>query len=640
MFTASPPAQSLRLTWRLAILIVALQIAMSAGLYFVNARTEDIPGRQVSQVLAAQLPTNSYVELPDAAFSFTDIPREECCTPSGTVYRTTLTAQDAAQRYPAILIVSAHDNALAYVDGALIGGVGRADGPPPAMGRRPQLLRIPSELARPGARLDILVQRAVGFGHLRPFHIGGYDQLYPSFLMLRLLRADLPFANAVVGAFVAFFCFCAAPLFGARALLFSLGALATAWVGQHVGLLLTTAPWGANANNGVYLVSFMATLLCAVWFFIEWTSVFAQPRSPRHPLLALALDPWGWRARRWLAYSVGALIAATALFTSWRLSFDPMVGTQDINRVTGLFGIVAMAFCAVRIIIFYARAGFRHPIEASAFVFVIVAAIADIIMVQFFGTYGVFLGAAVAFFPLALLVSLAARARGIFEAATATADKLNGLVALREREIRATLAEIQRRERSEMLVEERSRIMRDMHDGIGGQLIGLILQARSGKLSDHALVGGLEQSLDDLRMVVDSLEQGEGSLTGALGAFRARIEPRCEAADAALVWAIEDVGDTPDIGPDKTLQIYRILQEACTNALKHGAPKRLSVSLQRISPSLVEIALADDGKGFDAAMVSSGRGIANMRTRAQRLGAALDVTSSPNGSRVALTLNA
>jgi signal transduction histidine kinase len=129
-----------------------------------------------------------------------------------------------------------------------------------------------------------------------------------------------------------------------------------------------------------------------------------------------------------------------------------------------------------------------------------------------------------------LLLSLAARARGVFEAATATAEKLNVLVAERERVIVANMEEIRRNERAAMLLEERSRIMRDMHDGIGGQLLGLILQARSRKLSDEKLVSGLEQSLDDLRLVVDSLEQGEGSLTGALGAFRARIEPRCEAA--------------------------------------------------------------------------------------------------------------
>lgn len=627
-------------TWRLAFVIIALQLCFAAALFYVNWRTEDIPGRRVAEALAAQSPSTEYAALPESAFEMTRIPREECCATNAVIYRTHLTEADAALLHPAVLVVSAHDNALLYIDGELVAGVGRIEGPPPSAGRRPQLLRIPDHFANPGAQLELVVQRAVGFGHLRPFHIGEYDQLYPSFLMLRLLRSDLPFVNAVIGAFVAAFCFCAAPLFGARALLFSLGGLALAWVGQHIGLLLTDPPWGANVNNGIYLFSFFATLLCAVWFFVEWTSAFAPSRPKRHPLLRWILDPWGPNPRRTLALTVAGLMVAAAALIAWRLSFDPMVGAQDINRIIGRFGLVAMTFCLVRIIAFYLHTGLRNPVEASAFLFVIFAAMADIAMVQFLNMYGVFLGAAVAFFPLALLVSLAARARGVFEAATATADKLNVLVAAREREILDNMDEIRRNERAAMLLEERSRIMRDMHDGIGGQLIGLILQARSKKLSDSALVSGLEQSLDDLRMVVDSLEQGEGSLTGALGAFRSRIEPRCEAAGAELAWEIEDVGDTPAIGPDKTLQIYRILLEACTNALKHGAPTRISVSLRRTAPDRIEIALADNGRGFAPDSVTPGRGIANMRTRAKSIGATLETTANQTGACVRIHLNA
>jgi signal transduction histidine kinase len=307
--------------------------------------------------------------------------------------------------------------------------------------------------------------------------------------------------------------------------------------------------------------------------------------------------------------------------------------------VLGWFGLAVIAFCMVRVVSYYRRTGFQDPFEASAFIFVLIAAVADIIMVRFFFIYGVSLGAAVMFFPLALLLSLAARARGVFEAATATAEKLNVLVAERERVIVANMDEIRRNERAAMLLEERSRIMRDMHDGIGGQLLGLILQARSHKLSDETLVSGLEQSLDDLRLVVDSLEQGEGSLTGALGAFRARIEPRCEAAGVELGWEIEDVGATPNIGPDKTLQIYRILLEACTNALKHGAPKRIGVLLKR-NGEFIEIGLTDDGPGFAVHTAPTGRGLANMRTRAEQIGAALELDSNVHGTRVTLALAA
>jgi two-component system, NarL family, sensor histidine kinase UhpB len=624
--------------WPLAAAIIALQLAMSAVLLYINYRAEDIPGRRVVELVAAESSDARYEAFPDSAFMEVSIPREECCDTNAVIYRTRLSADEAAAPYPAVLIVSAHDNALLYVDGVLVGGQGRAEGPPPALGRRPQLIRIPSSLAHPGAVLDVAVQRAVGFGHLRPFFVGEYDRLYPSFLALRLLRYDLPFANTVLGAFVAVFCFCAAPLFGARGLLFSLGGLALAWMGQHVGMLLTDPPWGHNINNGVYFVSFLATLLCAAWFFIEWTSVFGAARSPRHPLFALTLDPWPLKSRQRFATASGAAIALGAILIFWRLSSDSMVGAQQINRLIGFLGLVVMAFCLIRIVAFYLRGGLRNPVEASAFLFVILAAAIDIVTVQFFGMYGVFIGVAVTFFPLALMISLAVRARGVFQAATANAQKLNALVADREREIRANLNEIQRTERTAALVEERSRIMRDMHDGIGGQLLGLILQARSRNLSDAALVSGLEGTLDDLRLVVDSLEQGEGSLTSALGAFRARIEPRCEAAGVDLTWDIEDVGLTPAIGPDKTLHIYRILQEACTNALRHGNPTNIRVSLRRIG-ARIEIELADNGAGFSAAQ-TPGRGLANMRTRATRIGASLATHSEAGATSIVLSMPA
>lgn len=639
MLKSEPLGAPTKGAWIIAAIIVALQLALSAGLFWINSIAEDAQGRRVVDVAVAEASGPTYTRLPDAAFQPARLPRDGCCSSNNLVFRTHFTAEDAALSDPSILIVSAYDNALVYVDGRLAAGFGRAAGPPPNMGRRPQLLRVTRDLVREGATIDIAVQRAVGFGHLRPFYVGEYNALYPSFRALSFLRQDLPLFNAAIGAFVAAFCFCAAPLFGARGLMLSLSALGACWTLQHVGLYLTDPPWGAVANNGLYFLGFLGACICLPWFFIEWTSVFSRATPKRATLPAFLLGPWQTAARRRLAIVSLSLLAIGGALIAWRLSFDPAIASQDINRVIGWVGLLAMVFCLVRITAFYMRPGSRDPIAASAFVFVVLAAIADISAVRFLKTYGVFLGAAVTFFPLALLLSLAFRARGIFEAATATAEKLNVLVSDREREIMRNHEEIRRNERATMLLEERGRIMRDMHDGIGGQLLGLLLQARSRKLSDDALIGGLEQSLDDLRLVVDSLEQGEGSLTGALGAFRGRIEPRCEAAGVELDWRIEDVGATPNIGPDKTLQIYRILLEACTNALKHGSPTRIGVSLTRVQDR-IEIALVDDGRGFSAASPAPGRGLSNMRVRAQRIGAALSIESGTSGTRIALTLGA
>ena len=609
--------------------MLVLLAAFCGGLLVVNTIAENVPGRRVTEMLVASTP--------EAAFRQVALPHWECCATEPIIFRTTLDEATARARDPAVLVVSAHDNARLYVNGVLTGGEGPTTGDPTNWSRRPRLIRIPPPMAHPGAVLDIEVQRGVGFGHLRPIYLGEYDALYPSYVALGVLRADMQVATGVIAAFVAAFCFAAASLLGVRGLMYALGGLAGSWALQVLGLAPSDPPWNGAVANGIYFVGYLGTSVFLLWFFIEWTSVFAERPLQRHRLGWLTA-PWPRAARRKLGLTaIGAMIVGSALI-AFTLYLDPPIGSQNVDRACGFLGLAVIAFCLVRVVSYYRRNGFRDLFEASAFLFVLLAAIADIIMVRFFFIYGVSLGAAVMFFPLALLLSLAARARGVFEAATATAEKLNVLVTEREREIMDKMEEIRRNERAAMLLEERSRIMRDMHDGIGGQLIGLILQARSRKLSDESLVSGLEQSLDDLRLVVDSLEEGEGSLTGALGAFRARIEPRCEAAGVELDWRIEDVGATPHIGPDRTLQIYRVLLEACTNALKHGAPKRIVVSLKR-EGDRIEIALADDGRGFSEG-APAGRGLANMRTRAQGIGATLDVQTGASGTRVALTLPA
>lgn len=631
--TAARPSSRV---WALALIIIALQVLLSAGLFWVNTVAEQAPGRLVASLGVMDGGKRSYADLPQGALETRRLPYGRCCGGDPLVFRTRLSEADAALTAPAVLIPSAHDNVWLYIDGDLIGGQGQLEST--VTSRRPQLMRIPPAYAHPGARVDLVVARTIGFGHLRAFHIGEYRDLYPSWLALRLLRSDLPLSNAVIGAFVAAFCLCAAPLFGARGLLLSLAGLAASWTLQHVGLLATDPPWGPLANAGLYLAAFLATLVFLLWFFVEWTSVFASPGAPVARKAAdMILGVWSPVSRVRLGIAAVITIGLGVLMIIARLQYDPAVGLQILNRDIGWLGLFAVAFCLVRLAAFYVKGGQSDPIAAAAFVFVLLAAIADIVTVRFFKSYGVFLGAAVTFFPLALLVSLAARARGVFEAATATADKLNALVAEREREILAGLQDLRRHERESLLLEERARIMRDMHDGIGGQLLGLVMRARANRLSGPALVNGLEESLDDLRLVVGSLEQGDGTLATALGAFRARLEPRCEAAGAALVWRIEDVGETPGFGPDRTLQVYRILQEACTNALKHGRPDRIEVVLRREAGQVL-LSLEDNGGGFDPDTVQAGRGLANMRYRAARIGATLIVRSVPGGSRIVLQM--
>lgn len=218
---------------------------------------------------------------------------------------------------------------------------------------------------------------------------------------------------------------------------------------------------------------------------------------------------------------------------------------------------------------------------------------------------------------------------------------LAGLVAAREAEIAKVYAEREAEVRQSALMLERQRIMRDMHDGIGSQLLGLLFQARGRALEPEALTQGLQESLDDLNLVVESLDQSGHGLEQALGAFRARIAPKCEAAGIALTWEMGDLGAAAASGPARVLQIYRILQEACINALRHGQPKSIRIRSGPNQDGGIDIVVEDDGAGFDvSAPQKRGRGLSNMRKRAEAAGGTLTIDSAPGRTRLTLRLPA
>ena len=94
------------------------------------------------------------------------------------------------------------------------------------------------------------------------------------------------------------------------------------------------------------------------------------------------------------------------------------------------------------------------------------------------------------------------------------------------------------------------------------------------------------------------------------------------------------------LAPHDTLQVLRVAQEALTNTLKHAKASQVHVSLRREGQTLV-LAVEDDGSGGALPAREGGRGLGNMRARAARIGAQLDLRlTGPGlpGSQVVLRL--
>lgn len=227
------------------------------------------------------------------------------------------------------------------------------------------------------------------------------------------------------------------------------------------------------------------------------------------------------------------------------------------------------------------------------------------------------------------------------------AGRMVTLVREAEDKLRAALAQDDERARAMALASERTRLMRDLHDGLGGQLVSIVALSER----HHAMPIGeaARAALKDLRLVIDAMDDIGGDLMLALGAWRERLAVQLRAHRIELAWRVltpQGLPLHPELRPGHVIQILRLLDEAVTNAVKHAGAGTITVEIEAAAAADGQrgrITVRDDGRGFDdplgrPAPLLSERGIANMRRRAEICGAQLTIVSGPDGTRVILEL--
>lgn len=196
--------------------------------------------------------------------------------------------------------------------------------------------------------------------------------------------------------------------------------------------------------------------------------------------------------------------------------------------------------------------------------------------------------------------------------------------------------------RAATLAAERVRLMGDLHDGIAGQLMSIIaLSERSNEAAAREVTQACHRALTDLRLVVDSMDDMGDDLGMMLAAFRDRIEPQMRRSRVRLDWQVRGLPDLPGLSPATTLAIFRILQEAVNNAVRHSGADSVEVasSGSPLPAHGVRLVVRDLGRG--GAVTRRGHyGMDNMQRRADTLGATLTVESGEGGTCVTLDLPA
>lgn len=196
--------------------------------------------------------------------------------------------------------------------------------------------------------------------------------------------------------------------------------------------------------------------------------------------------------------------------------------------------------------------------------------------------------------------------------------------------------------------QERLQWARELHDETlqGLAAIRLILAtARRG--GPGGLEGAVDRSLEQIDLEIASLRRlisdlrpdslDQLGIEAALGGLAARVESRFQGVRVEVTCTPSE-GERLELPPQ--IAIYRVAQEAITNAIRHGGAGAINVELERVAERAeAELRVRDDGCGFDFERAELGFGIVGMQERAELAGGTLSIESAAGaGSTIRLQI--
>jgi signal transduction histidine kinase len=445
------------------------------------------------------------------------------------------------------------------------------------------------------------------------------------------------------------------PAFETRTLLFvTLPVVFSAW--QSILAVILAIMWLMRRREPVYGVLAAAMVLGVVQAFVPppvppaTTSRLAAVLLASAPtesalIVVFALLFFGWR---WPRYGVLLFVPGIVVFAVG------LVGGPPLPRILFLvLGIPMVGICLLLMASITATEVVRRQDAASftlgcAVTIVLTCWAHDMLSVFEIVTNERIFVSRLSY--SAMLVAIGAGLTWRFARALNQVDSFAGQLVARVREaeerLKASFAREEERARAAALANERTRLMRDLHDGLGGQLVSIVALSERGH-EGATITDAARAALKDLRLVIDSMDDIGGDLMLALGSWRERAAMQLRPHDIALDWRVatpQGLPLHPELRPWHVIQIVRILDEAVTNAVKHAQARNIAVTIETLDDGqgpYGAISIADDGKGFARAgegTSQTARGLRNMRSRAARCGVAFELNSDSSGTRVRLQL--
>lgn len=499
----------------------------------------------------------------------------------------------------------------------------------------PEIAVIPASLLREGPN-DLSIRLFV-WGPIRGFldrlHVGPDAELRPSYDARTLLFVTLP---VVISAWQAILAVILGIMWAMRRHEPAYGVLAAAMA------------------IGVAQAFFQTPLQDSTYSRLNSILISTAPLESAFVLaFALLFFGWKWPRYGWLISAPGLVVAAAGLVGDATLSRDTfmLVGAPTVG-----LSLIALALIVGHSV--WRRQDAVSVMLGCALTIVLTCWALDVLSVTHLVPNRRILFARLSY--SAMLVAIGAALTWRFARALNQVDGFAASMVAQVREaedkLKASFAREEERARAAALARERTRLMRDLHDGLGGQLVSIVALSERGNAGD-GIGEAARAALKDLRLVIDSMDDIGGDLMLALGSWRERATAQLRPHDIALVWRAvgpQGLPVHPELRPWHVIQIVRLLDEAVTNAVKHARARRITVSIDTSMDAQADsqpvargrITIEDDGNGFELAPNGepaapgqhAARGLRNMKSRAARCGAELELTSDAGGTRVRLTL--
>ena len=209
-------------------------------------------------------------------------------------------------------------------------------------------------------------------------------------------------------------------------------------------------------------------------------------------------------------------------------------------------------------------------------------------------------------------------------------------ISAKTQELQQTYQRMEQLAREQARAAERTRILRDMHDGVGSHISSAIRQLQSGRVDHAEVLLTLRDSLDQLKLSIDSMSMSPGDVTALLANMRYRLGPRFAASDIELEWDVDLLAPVPRFDADAMRQLQFMVFEALSNVLQHSHASVVRIRACDTAEG-VQLSIADDGCGFDASQPPR-KGLSSMVARAAAIGARVLLRSAPGSTAVEIVI--